>query len=239
MNSGLRGREIPADIARVYLVPLEGIEGNGTRGRPGVDWKSPRGDPSREKGAARVKRAPVFALTAGLITLLAIIPSIFREAGATNPVLVVGEFSNVRFTAEHAYGYSVQLWRQGDDWFGLLNVSEGLIGDTPTGFLNNVTFEGRTSRLSFTAKMVTGLTLLGSSPPYKEVPVCERFEFRGVLGATALVGAITRDRLQPTKMRENTANGLFVLLNDMDAEIRSRYGLNRAVSLSVEPSNSE
>ncbi len=138
------------------------------------------------------------------MTLLVVIPGIFREAVSTNPVLVVGEFSNMRFTAEHAYGYSVQLWRQGDKWFGLLNASEGLIGDTPTGFLDNVRFEGRTSRLSFTAKLTTGATLLGSSPPFKEVTVCERFEFRGVLGATTLVGMLTRDRLQPTKVHEGT-----------------------------------
>jgi len=151
-----------------------------------------------------VRRAPVLALTRGLITLLVVIVGIFQEAGATNPVLMVGEFSNMRFTAEHAYGYSVRLWRQGDEWFGLLNASEGLIGDTPTGFLEDVRFEVRTSRLSFTAKLTTGAILFGSSPPYREVPVCERFEFRGVLGATTLVGTMTRNRLQPTKAHEST-----------------------------------
>ena len=34
-------------------------------------------------------------------------------------------------------------------------------------------------------------------------------------------------------------NGLFVLLIEKDAVTRSRYGLNFAVSLSVDPSNSE
>ena len=116
---------------------------------------------------------------------------------------MVGDFSNMRFTAEHAYRYSVRLWRQGDKWFGLLNASEGLIGETPTGLLDNVRFEGRTSWLSFTAKLTTGAILLGSGPPCREVPVCERFEFRGVLGATTLVGTITRDRLQPSKVHES------------------------------------
>jgi len=46
--------------------------------------------------------------------------------------------------------------------------------------------------------------LLGSRPPYKEVPVCELFEFRGVLGATTLVGTMTRDGLQPTRVRGST-----------------------------------
>jgi hypothetical protein len=56
----------------------------------------------------------------------------------------VGEFSNVRYTAEHAYGYAVQLWRDGDRLIGLLMVSEGLQGDTPTGMLENVRFNSRT-----------------------------------------------------------------------------------------------
>ena len=41
------------------------------------------------------------------------------------------------------------------------------------------------------------------------------------------------------KMREKTAKGLLALLNDIEAVTRSRYGLKRAVSLCVEPSNRE
>ena len=39
--------------------------------------------------------------------------------------------------------------------------------------------------------------------------------------------------------RENTANGFAVLLNENELVMRSRYGLNLAESLSVEPSKSE
>src|SRR3954471_4086417 len=41
------------------------------------------------------------------------------------------------------------------------------------------------------------------------------------------------------KMRDRTMNGLLVLLIEKDAVTRSRYGLNFAVSLNVEPSNNE
>jgi hypothetical protein len=49
------------------------------------------------------------------------------------PVGFLGEFSNIEFTEKHAYGYVVQLWRQGDRVFGFLEASEGLAGDTPIG----------------------------------------------------------------------------------------------------------
>ena len=55
----------------------------------------------------------------------------------------LGEFSNLRLTAEHSYGYSVQLWQSGNDLFGLLLSSNGLSGDTPTGQLEDVHFDSR------------------------------------------------------------------------------------------------
>ncbi len=140
------------------------------------------------------------------MALLIVMPGILQGAGAAPSVLVVGEFSNMRFTAEHAYGYSVELWRQADKLFGLLLESYGLAGDTPTGLLDNVQFDGRTGRLSFTAKLTTGSTLLGSGPPFKEVPVCERFEFRGTLGKSMLIGTMNRVWLQPPKEHVSAEN---------------------------------
>jgi hypothetical protein len=49
----------------------------------------------------------------------------------------IGEFSNERYTEEHAYGYAVELWRDGDSAISLFLVSEGLQGDTPAGLLEN------------------------------------------------------------------------------------------------------
>jgi hypothetical protein len=46
--------------------------------------------------------------------LLAMLPLIaVAFAQAPRPITFVGEFSNMRYTEEHAYGYSVQLWREG------------------------------------------------------------------------------------------------------------------------------
>src|ERR1017187_3008288 len=60
------------------------------------------------------------------------------------PIRAIGDFSNVRYTEEHAYGYTVELWRDGNSAIGLFLVSEGLQGDTPMGMLENVRFDSRT-----------------------------------------------------------------------------------------------
>ncbi len=56
----------------------------------------------------------------------------------TARIAIVGEFSNMRYTEEHAYGYTVQLWRQGDALFGFFLASYGLAGDTPAGMLEQL-----------------------------------------------------------------------------------------------------
>ena len=109
--------------------------------------------------------------------------------------MVVGEFSNMRFTEEHAYGYTVELWRQGDRVIGLLEASEGLAGDTPTGRLDEVQFELRSGALSFKAKLTMGVV---RSAMGREEPSHDLFEFRGTLGREALVGTMKHsDMLQP------------------------------------------
>jgi hypothetical protein len=114
------------------------------------------------------------------------------------PIRAIGEFSNMRYTEEHAYGYSVELWREGDSVIGLLLVSEGLQGDTPTGMLENIRFDSRTGALSFTAKLTTGATIL---PGGRQEPSRDLFEFSGALRATVLTGTFKRsDPRQPSRL---------------------------------------
>ena len=49
------------------------------------------------------------------------------------PMTVVGEFTNMRFTQEHQYGYELTLWRAGGCLVGFFHRAEGLAGDTPMG----------------------------------------------------------------------------------------------------------
>ena len=113
------------------------------------------------------------------------------------PIRAIGEFSNMRYTEEHAYGYTIELWRDGDSVIGLLLVSEGLQGDTPTGVLENVRFDSRTGALSFTAKLTIGVVLL---PGGRQEPTRDLFEFSGTLKATVLTGTLKRsDARQPSR----------------------------------------
>ena len=129
-----------------------------------------------------------------IFSIAAALPTFAQDPGRT--INVIGEFSNMRVTEEHAYGYALQLWRDGNSVVGLLFVSEGLQGDTPTGILENVKFDPRTGALSFTAKLTTGLALL---PGGRQEPTRDLFEFSGSLGPADLSGSFTRsDMLRPT-----------------------------------------
>ena len=76
-----------------------------------------------------------------IIVLLMVLAQPVSVSFAQSPeasLTVVGEFSNMQFTEEHAYGNSVQLWHHGDKLFGFFEASEGLAGDTPAGLLDEV-----------------------------------------------------------------------------------------------------
>lgn len=93
-----------------------------------------------------------------------------------SPVKVIGDFSNVKGDGEHQWGYSVSLWKQEDKIYGLISGSDDLrlAGDPPTGIMENVKFDIKTKRLSFKAKLFTGI-----------------YEFEGVLTNKKLVGKLS------------------------------------------------
>lgn len=112
-----------------------------------------------------------------------------------------GEFSNVRLTKEHAYGFSLELWSEGSRIFGLLDVAEGLQGDTPTGLLQDVNFDRTSGRLSFTAKLSLGLHSCGTHPTL--VPGRDVLKFSGMLSDGIAAGTMTRlDALHPEQKPE-------------------------------------
>jgi hypothetical protein len=101
----------------------------------------------------------------------------------------VGAFSNMRYTVEHAYGYTVMFWRAGDCLFGLFESSQGLAGDTPIGELQKITYDRKTGRLLFSAKLTTGMvSFKGSNGPE---PSRDLFTFEGLLKANAVTGMLT------------------------------------------------
>ena len=108
----------------------------------------------------------------------------------------LGEFSNVKYTEEHAYGAAVELWGADSSVFGLFDFAEGLQGDTPTGLLDDVEFDPGSRRLSFKAKLSLGLHYCARHP--KGVPSRDLFEFSGKLTQERLAGTLVRsDALHP------------------------------------------
>jgi hypothetical protein len=118
----------------------------------------------------------------GLIVFLA-----FAQAGHSAAIVGLGTFANFRFTEEHQYGASVQLWREGEAVFGLFSYSQGLIGDTPAGMLEKVSFDSKTGHISFTARLTMGLH---SCKVHSNVPSQDIFQFDGVLSKASLSGAL-------------------------------------------------
>lgn len=108
----------------------------------------------------------------------------------TTRIVPIGLFSDMRYTEEHAYGHRVELWRAGACLVGLLEISEGLAGDTPTGALTEVGYDPKSGALSFTAKLTIGVT----QPPgsQKWVPSRDLFRFTGGLKENVLSGKLLR-----------------------------------------------
>jgi hypothetical protein len=136
----------------------------------------------------------------GALTFVFPVASFGQEAGCvalpdTAPIHMLGRFSDMRFTEEHAYGSILELWRAGNCLFGLFQVSEGLAGDTPTGRLSDVRYTPATGQLSFTAKLSTGITTLTGSKEW--VPTRDLFTFMGRMARKGVEGKLRRsDRLR-------------------------------------------
>ena len=121
------------------------------------------------------------------------------SAMATDPTQFVslGHFSNYRYTAEHQYGVGLHLWRDGKTMVGLISSSESLIGDTPTGALENVSFDPANGQLSFNARLTLGQTI---DKDHKWVPSQDVFSFSGVITKETVSGTLKIfDNLHPQK----------------------------------------
>ena len=147
------------------------------------------------KYPAGSRRNLVCALVA-LALLLAGVP-----VRGVSKVEVLGAFSGVKHIGDDAFGYTVQLWKEGDRISGLFLVYTGAPYDPPTGVLEDVKYNPRTKRLSFTTRLSTGLVY---SQEYRGVPSQDRFKFEGVLTRRRLIGTLTRtDDLFPERRPTN------------------------------------
>ena len=130
----------------------------------------------------------------------------------TVPISEIGAFSNMRYTAEHAYGEAVLLWRAGNCIFGLFESAQGLQSDTPIGELQDVTYNLNTGELRFSAKLTTGVIAGLSTPPQ---PSRDLFTFNGTLGTTRLTGGLAHSTQVDPKPPVRT---VMLTLSPRDAE---------------------
>lgn len=122
-----------------------------------------------------------------LLALSLVAPPVFAESSSSQ-ISIVGTYTNMRHTEEHSYGYTVELWKQGNRVFGFILASNGLSGDTPTGILEDVKFEPESGKLSFRAKLTTGS--IYNNQANKWIPSQDIFKFSGTLNKDSLAGVL-------------------------------------------------
>ncbi|MBI3563021.1 MAG: hypothetical protein HY080_15025 [Gammaproteobacteria bacterium] len=155
---------------------------------------------------------------------LVILSSLGHAAEAvqnTPAVRFVGSFSNYHYTQEHQYGSQIVLWQYKNTVVGLFYQAEGLAGDTPRGMIENVQLQPRSGRLTFQAKLTTGIH---SCKVHNNVPSQDLFVFSGVLRRATLTGTLRhRDMLH----EENKDRDIKVSLrHDLQAPYQSFNSLD-------------
>jgi hypothetical protein len=103
---------------------------------------------------------------------------------AEAPVKPIGDYTNVKSNGEHQWGYSVELWKQADQIHGLMSGDSAsiLIGDPPTGILEDIVFDAATGKISFKTKL----------PSYV-------YQFEGVLTKKKLSGRLLNTTVNKTE----------------------------------------
>ena len=109
----------------------------------------------------------------------------------------IGAFSNMKATDEHQYGIEVRLWKEGTEVFGTFCHSEGLIGDTPIGYIEEFKNNSRTGKLSFKSKLTTGSHYCKI---HEGVPARDLYIFQGKISNSSISGMLEYfDGLHPEK----------------------------------------
>ena len=130
----------------------------------------------------------------------------------TAPISEIGTFSNMRYTAEHAYGETVLIvlppsegktapadgeavlvWRSGHCIFGLFESAQGLAGDTP------IKFDGTLGP----ARVIGGLihaTQLDPTPPARTIMLTASAKDADLMHGSATYGA-WREKWEPIVKR--------------------------------------
>jgi hypothetical protein len=122
------------------------------------------------------RRCLAFGLVAYCVFGLAEL-SIAQQKREIKPI---GCYANLRGEGERVYGYSLQLWSWGRELIGVMGYWRDRTGRPPLGILTEVQFDPETGKISFKAKLTTGLH---SCPEHPGVPSHDLLSFQGYLRA--------------------------------------------------------
>jgi len=150
------------------------------------------------------------------LSLLLVLALLFSQPIQSNAeslgFTTIGSFSNVRVTQEHQYGSEIQFWEEGTDLMGFFSHSEGLMGDTPTGLLENIAYDRKTGKISFTARLTMGQHFCKI---HQNVPSQDLFSFQGKISSSSISGVLKRsDALHP----DNPSTEEKVVLKKMNSQ---------------------
>lgn len=154
-------------------------------------------------------------LSATLLALLAFnstATECTQSLKASSPVTAIGAFSNMRYTEEHAYGYVIELWRSDDCLFGLFFSSSGLMGDTPTGRIENISYDKDARRISFDARLTMGVIPASTALSSSWVPSKDAYRFSGILRKESLDGTLFHEILNYPNKQIPSSEKLFLPL---------------------------
>ncbi|MHB9100628.1 MAG: hypothetical protein ACYC2E_03830 [Sulfuricella sp.] len=134
----------------------------------------------------------------------------------TDSVVFIGSYEKVESsTGEHCYGYSIDIWKQNGQPFGLLHYHTGLCGDPPCGVLEAVNYDAKNGKLSFNVE--TRLS---------------KFRFSGKLTRDSLTGSLqesptgqiswTKGKVDLPRKRDSTTEEFYGEPRSL-AEWHARY----------------
>jgi hypothetical protein len=110
---------------------------------------------------------------------------------ASAQMVPLGDYTNQKFTTEHCVGYEVQLWKMNEQLYGMLLHCDGMSGDTPVGYIDHVVWNATTGKLTFDAKLTTGMDIVGTDN--HETPAKDYYKFDGTMTALLLSGKMSHE----------------------------------------------
>jgi hypothetical protein len=122
-------------------------------------------------------------------------------------VSVVGAYSNRIVADKNAQGYGIELWNDGDRYFGFFLNSAGMNEDMPLGVMEDLRYDPATHVLVFKAKLSVGRTTVDGE---SWVPTRDVYHFEGTLFPDQISGDLIHiDAMQTDRPATHEAVKLY------------------------------